>query len=290
MKLPLLIACFILIFSKVQSQIIVANVKMNIVYAGVDNPIEFLANNIDKNKLVIKASCGQLTRITAGKYSWKICDLTCSYVSFSIGILKNNKFLLLGKSDYRIKSAPAPKINFGSTPESRQNNHFGSVIKLPQFGPRLDLYNFDFDVKCEVRRFDVEIVIGISFPSPAAEVVDVAGPSAFAVVSFAEQPARAASVTRPAIAKGRRWPTRPRRLSVATGWNGAVLIVHLRRRIGFSGGLLRTKRDQLSPLQPVATTQMCDVAQPPCGRWEGALCSRREACHRPHRLQLEESA
>jgi len=157
MKHSFLIGYCILFLFKAQCQIVVANEKMNIVYAGVDNPIEFLANNIDKAKLVVKASCGELTRTSREKFTWRICNQNCSYVSFSIGVLKNNKFSLLGTSDYRIKKIPTPTINFGSTPESRANSHGGNIIKHPQLGPRLSLDDFDFDVTFKVQEFDVEI-------------------------------------------------------------------------------------------------------------------------------------
>jgi hypothetical protein len=157
MKHSFLIGYCILFLFKAQSQIVVANKKMNIVYAGVDNPIEFLANNIDKAKLVVKASCGELIRTSTAKFIWRICNQKCSYVSFSIGVLKNNKFSLLGTSDYRIKKIPIPTINFGSTPDSRTNSHGGNIIKHPQFGPRLSLDDFDFDVTFKVQEFDVEI-------------------------------------------------------------------------------------------------------------------------------------
>lgn len=157
MKHTFLISYCILFLFKAQSQIVVANEKMNIVYAGVDNPIEFLANNIDKSKLVVKASCGELTRTSTAKFTWRICNQNCSYVSFSIGVLKNNKFSLLGTSDYRIKKIPTPTINFGSTPEYRANSHGGNIIKHPQLGPRLSLDDFDFDVTFKVQEFDVEI-------------------------------------------------------------------------------------------------------------------------------------
>ena len=157
MKQLFIITLFVAFSLKAISQILVSNIKTNIVYAGVDNPIEFLANNIDKSKLVIKASCGELIRQATAKYTWRICNETCRYVTFSIGVIKNNQFVKIDSSDFRIFKVPIPTIYFGSTPQSRANSHEGNIPKHPKYGPMLFAETFDFDVKFQVQDFDVEI-------------------------------------------------------------------------------------------------------------------------------------
>jgi len=159
MKQLLTIVFFLSFSLDVFSQILVSNVKMNIVYAGVDNPIEFLVNNIDKNKLVIKASCGELVRQLTAKYIWRLCNAHCHYVTFSIGVIKNNHYIKIDSSDFRIFNVPIPSIQFGSTPESRANSHAGNFPKHPKYGPQLFLDTFDFDVRFKVHKFDVDITL-----------------------------------------------------------------------------------------------------------------------------------
>jgi GldM C-terminal domain len=136
---------------KVQSQLIVMNDKMNIVYYGVENPISFSVNGYDSKQLILKASCGEL-RKTAEGYVWKICGEKVGRVSFSCTIKKGNKITNLGQSEFRIKKAPDPIIMY--TPSS----HSGNVSKMFNIRYlRAEVFNFDFDIRFSVKKFDVEI-------------------------------------------------------------------------------------------------------------------------------------
>ncbi len=159
MKAVLIIFNFLFYPISIFSQVIVVNDKMNIVYFGVDNPIQFSANECDKNKLILIANCGQLRR-NGHQYIWKLCGIKYETVIFTCYLKQTNKRKFLGEVEYRIKSAPTPKIIFGSTPEERERRHFGyrSVkLSIIEKGPSLDIENFDFDIRFIIKEYIIEI-------------------------------------------------------------------------------------------------------------------------------------
>jgi hypothetical protein len=151
MKNMLVLSLLFLGIKKVQSQLIVMNDKMNIVYYGVDNPISFSVNGYNSKQLLLKASCGELRKTPDG-YVWKICGTNAGRVSFTATFKKGNKIINLGQSDYRIKNIPDPVIILGP---SRHGPHRNNLHNLQSV--RLELWNFEFDTRFLVTQFDVEI-------------------------------------------------------------------------------------------------------------------------------------
>jgi hypothetical protein len=127
---------------------------MNILYSGVDNPISFSANGYNSKDLIIRVDCGELKKVE-GNYIWRLCRQTKTRAKFSVFYSHNNKIKLVGTSDFRIKEIPNPILKFGVTN--------GDIIRHPTpltmfWGIRVDLENFDFDVRFHVRYYEVEFI------------------------------------------------------------------------------------------------------------------------------------
>jgi hypothetical protein len=135
------------------SQLIVSNEKLNILYVGVDNSIQFAVPGYNSKELLLIASCGML--ITRNdKTIWRICNEKCSYVKFSCYLKSSKGRKLLGSSDYRIKSCADPVIMNPFI----MSNHYSSpnIFKIPDF-VRVEHKNFDFDISFTVKQFKIEI-------------------------------------------------------------------------------------------------------------------------------------
>ena len=86
-------------FFNAYTQVIVSNDKMNIVYAGVDNPISFSVNGYDSKKLIIIADCGEIIK-SEGHFIWRICNAPRQRrVVFSCYLKTQTNKKFLGKSE-----------------------------------------------------------------------------------------------------------------------------------------------------------------------------------------------
>jgi len=104
-KYGLLILSFVPLAPLNGQEFVVMLEKMNVLYAGMENPFRATVGDIPQNQLVLTPSKGTVSRDSSGAWSWKICEYTASSV-----------FLILsdsagGKADtlyFRVKRPPEP--------------------------------------------------------------------------------------------------------------------------------------------------------------------------------------
>jgi hypothetical protein len=144
---------FTVFISHIHAQLIVANDKMNIVYAGVENPINFSLNGYDFRKLILTASCGTLSK-KDNYLIWKLCGANqCRYVKFSCYLKTKQKAKrLLATTDFRIHYPPDPIFIVTS------GHHDPGKKILGNYGPLAQSINFEFDINFQVKSYDLEFI------------------------------------------------------------------------------------------------------------------------------------
>ena len=148
--------------------------KMNVFYAGVDNPISISAAGIPSNKMQLRAEGVNLQKIRHGKYLAQPQKAGgIAKIIVSGGGLPSTTF------EYRIKRIPNPSLRLG--------HHTGGAISAAELKvhqgiiPFLD--NFDFKAKCKIIEFEmarvprndnVQVVMnkGGTFSSKAQRIIN----------------------------------------------------------------------------------------------------------------------
>lgn len=120
--------------------------KMNVFYAGVENPISISAAGIPSDKMKVRAEGVNLEKLRNGKYIAKP-----QKAGGKAKIVVSGGGLTPTTFEYRIKRIPDPSLRLGK--------HTGGTISASEMKvykgiiPFLD--NFDFQAKCKVIEFEV---------------------------------------------------------------------------------------------------------------------------------------
>ncbi|SDD18035.1 type IX secretion system motor protein PorM/GldM [Williamwhitmania taraxaci] len=126
---------------------VVSPSKMNVLYRGVDNPIDVSASGVSADKLVIKVENGSYKRTAKGYIvqpgQGKLTDITVF-----AEIDKSQKFL--GKINFRVKNVPDPLVRIqGITGKS-----VDKVFAAGADGVKAEMPpDFDFDISYIVKSF-----------------------------------------------------------------------------------------------------------------------------------------
>ena len=120
--------------------------KMNVLYAGVENPISISAAGIPSAEVRVRAEGTPLTKNGTGKYVAVPTRPGEATITVSGGGLEPTVF------PYRIKRIPDPVVKLGG-------KHLGGTMRIAEFRAQRGLIpvleQFDFDARCEVQGFQV---------------------------------------------------------------------------------------------------------------------------------------
>ena len=126
--------------------------KMNVFYIGLENPVSVSAPGFPKDKIRVSISSGSITP-AGGAYVVKVTQKGIAKVTVS-GIQEGGKTVVLGSSDFRVKSIPPPHAKFvgkggGALPVAamRSQNKITATLE-----------DFDFDAKFTVTKFNLFII------------------------------------------------------------------------------------------------------------------------------------
>lgn len=144
-----LICCliFCLFQNGLFGQIAVEVEKMNVMVAGLENPITVVASDVPDSCIVLQSNAGKIKKIGTGKY---ICSVTAdtSIVTLSIRDTCNKE--LLGQRTYRVKKLPV-EILLGARHRSKT---MGNGEFKAQGGIIAQVTGYDIDAKCDMVGYD----------------------------------------------------------------------------------------------------------------------------------------
>lgn len=132
-----------------EPNVVVSPSKMNVLYRGVENPIDVSAAGIPDNKIRVNVTNGALTR-QAGQYMVNPEDgATCDVIVIAEvnGVMTN-----MGKKTFRVKNVPTPVpemdgIKGRTATRAQLNASQGIRALMPE--------DFDFDLKFAIKSFTV---------------------------------------------------------------------------------------------------------------------------------------
>lgn len=156
-----------------------APTKMNIIYRGLDNPIQISAPGFTNDQLLVDISSGNIEKSNnQGLYVVNVMDTVAESVTITTSTMIDGKKVKLGTTDFRLKSVPSPtamiagKVN--GNIKSREMLNAGSVTPvLPDFD--FEGYNFtiqSYTFSCSVGGSTLEIgVDGADFSPEVREII-----------------------------------------------------------------------------------------------------------------------
>lgn len=131
----------------------VSSTRLNVIYAGIDNPFSISAPGFSLESLKANISAGDLSG-SAGKYIVNVPgSMVGKEVTINVSGSADGKTLSLGSNSFRVKPIPNPTAKFAGK--------MGGIIsgnKLAGEAVVAAIDNFEFDIKIPVLKFNVTIV------------------------------------------------------------------------------------------------------------------------------------
>jgi len=147
---------FIVDYEVAKPNLVVSPTKMNVLYRGIDNPVEISVPGIPQDALTANISTGSLSKQPDGSYIARVKSGSEAIVSVSAEIQGKRKNM--GQFKFRLKSVPDPVAKFaGKTAVDNvvQKNQLTAAL-----GVIAELKDFVFDLKYPIRSFDITVVMG----------------------------------------------------------------------------------------------------------------------------------
>jgi len=153
--IALLFSNYLVAQKNVKNKAVVVASKMNIVYCGIDNPIEIAVPNLSSKK--IKISCAN-ANVSGENGKYNLQTELLGELRIRVYSLNNLDTIEHGIVYFRSIKTPDPIIKFANFGFDGANDC--SNIKVFQNIPGIiaDIENFDFDVKFFITQFQVKII------------------------------------------------------------------------------------------------------------------------------------
>lgn len=134
--------------------VVVSPLKMNVFYVGVDNPVNISVAGIASSKVVPTVSNGSIVRLNGNyvvrpKYPRKPCDVNVS-IKTSKGLRKMQTL------HFRVKTVPNPIARVAG----KSGGNISKSSFAGYWGVKAELDDFDFDMKFNVKSFNLSTVDG----------------------------------------------------------------------------------------------------------------------------------
>ena len=124
---------------------VVAPVKMNVLYIGVDNPLDIAVPGIAARDITANITNGTIKKTSDGHF---IADVTSVGKALVIVNVKNKE---VSRHEFRVKRIPDPNITINSFPYKSRTIRADSLRGMTGISPLLQ--NFDFDAQFKIQRF-----------------------------------------------------------------------------------------------------------------------------------------
>jgi gliding motility-associated protein GldM len=128
--------------------------KMNVFYAGLDNPVSVSVPGIPNERLSVSIDNGKINPIGNGKYSVTVMNGTQANVAV-MATMENGEKRKMGISTFRVKRIPNPKTRYAKLTED------GSLTKQEILAnPGIIAYyeSFEFNANPKVKSFKISII------------------------------------------------------------------------------------------------------------------------------------
>lgn len=153
--------------------VVISPTKMNVLYRGVDNPLDIGVPGVDPAK--VKVSGPGVRDLGKGQYVADVTSVSGKEMTISVSVIDDEgKAQPMGKKEFRIKSVPdATGSQLG------QANTLRSASFIKNTPLQADLKDFPFDLELEVTSFEVVVpgfppskVNGKTIPGDVKQLID----------------------------------------------------------------------------------------------------------------------
>lgn len=134
--------------------LVVSPTKMNVLYIGVDNPIDISVSGFSDDRIKPSISQGTLRKVGAGSYIAKVKKGGKANISVSVSS-DEGKARSMGRMEFRVKPVPDPVAKVAG----KKGGPIKKNLLAAQQGVIADLENFDFDLKFKVKSFSVSATV-----------------------------------------------------------------------------------------------------------------------------------
>lgn len=148
MKKALLFFLIVISFQG-NSQVVVANDLLRLVYVGIDNPISINVKSIPDNELIVTTKEGVIKKVESGKYAWTICNENLKIATLII----SRKNRIIDSVRFIVKTLPEPQILIAN-----QDDELIFKGVKAWAGLRAEITNFlGEDILCKIESFMILI-------------------------------------------------------------------------------------------------------------------------------------
>lgn len=147
---------FVVDYEVAKPSLVVSATKMNVLYRGIDNPIEVSVPGIPQDALSASISTGSLSKQPDGSYVAKVKTGSEAIVNVTAEIQGERKNM--GQFKFRLKSVPDPVAKFAG--KTAVDNTVKKSELTAALGVIADLKDFVFDLNYPIRSFDIAVTNG----------------------------------------------------------------------------------------------------------------------------------
>jgi len=143
--------CFTQEESKYKS--VVSATKMNVLYIGLDNPVEIAVAGIAADKLNVTINNGTIAKQETGRFIVK--PQSAGLLTITVSAEIDGKMVAVGNHDFRVKRVPDPYPAIANM----KGGIISKSLLLAQTGLIAYLENFDFDLSFSVTEYTISATI-----------------------------------------------------------------------------------------------------------------------------------
>ncbi len=147
-KLRFLLLCFCT-SNAISQQFVVANMKENIVYCGVDNPLSALVAGYPCSSVVLTVDNGTITKTGCGSFNYR--PMNGGEIKIKVWVKNGQQLKKVGEMPYRAKRLPPPIPMIGTY----TSGNIPLKIFIALGGIRAVLLNSDFQADFSIRSYTI---------------------------------------------------------------------------------------------------------------------------------------
>ncbi len=139
--------------------LVVSATKMNVLYRGIENPVEISVPGVPSENIVATISDGhQLIKKSNGQYVAKMKAQSGSEVSISVSArMKDGAVRPMGKMEFRVKRLPKPHPSIAGRANPSEKWQAAAMKNAPGLSARYD-ESFVFNLNCNTKSFKVMVI------------------------------------------------------------------------------------------------------------------------------------
>lgn len=172
----LIISCHLFSQNESKYHTIVSATKMNVLYLGIENPVEIMVAGVAADRMNVTITNGTITK--KGNYSYTVVPQSVGIVTLNVSVESGGKMIVAGKQEFRVKKVTDPVPTIAGI----KGGEISKGVMLAQKGIVVLIENFDYDVSFVVAEYTISVnrngfveslkVNGGDFTQPVKDLIE----------------------------------------------------------------------------------------------------------------------